>query len=74
MVDSLLRAGADETLVSDYGNKAADVIGEDVEEEKRLAEDIDSVRRSGRQGMASPRLPGVVPCLPGQGSAAQPRD
>lgn len=45
LVESLLRAGADETIVDLYGTNASDVIGALVEEEDRLAEDVDRVRR-----------------------------
>ena len=45
VVDALLRAGADETIIIDGGLKAADVIGAAVEEEEdRLAEDVERVR------------------------------
>ena len=43
-VDSLLRAGADETIVDIDGGKAADMIGQHVEEEDHLAEDVERVR------------------------------
>ena len=44
MTDSLLRAGADETVVDDRGFKAADSIGQFVDEGGRLAEDVQRVR------------------------------
>ncbi|CAB1117378.1 unnamed protein product [Ectocarpus sp. CCAP 1310/34] len=44
VVNSLLRAGADETIANVQGNKAVDMIGEDVEEEDRLTEDVERVR------------------------------
>ena len=44
VVDALLRAGADETIADMFGNKAADMIGKDVEEADRLAEDVERVR------------------------------
>eukprot|EP00903_Cladosiphon_okamuranus_P022671 g20864.t1 len=42
--DSLLRAGADETLINEDGRSAADLIAEDVEEEDRLVEDVERMR------------------------------
>ena len=45
VVDSLLRAGADETIVDHHGRKAFDMIGWDVEEHDRLAEDFERVRQ-----------------------------
>ena len=44
-VDILLRSGADETVLDDNGAAAADVVAEDVEEEDRLAEDVDRVHK-----------------------------
>ena len=43
VVDMLLRLGADETIVDDYGKTAADIVGEDVPEENRLAADVECV-------------------------------
>ena len=45
MVDFLLRVGADETIVGENGLKASDLIGAAVEEERRLAEDFERVRK-----------------------------
>ena len=45
VVDSLLRAGADETIVSDDGRKPVDAIGVNVAEESRLADEIERVRK-----------------------------
>ena len=42
VVNALLRAGADETIVDSQGNKAADLIGEDIEED-HLVEDVERV-------------------------------
>ncbi len=44
-VDVLLRSGADETIVDEDGNAAADVVGGDVEEEDRVAEDVERVHK-----------------------------
>lgn len=59
-----LSLDADENILNGQGKAAADVVGEDVGEEDSLAESTERVRklfnqRSGRQRMASPRLPGV---------------
>ena len=43
VVDALLRAGADETIVDNQGRKASDVVGGEVAEEERLAEDFERV-------------------------------
>ena len=43
MVDALLRAGADETIVDSHGFKASDLVGLEVAEEERLAEDFERV-------------------------------
>ena len=43
VVDALLRAGADETIVNAEGHKAASMIREEVEEQDRLAEDVERV-------------------------------
>ena len=45
MVDYLLRAGADETIVGENGLEASDLIGAAVEEEERLVEDFERVRK-----------------------------
>ncbi len=45
VVDILLRSGADETVLTSNGETAADVAGNDVEEDNRLAEDIERVRK-----------------------------
>eukprot|EP00752_Nemacystus_decipiens_P007696 g6879.t1 len=44
VVDSLLRAGADETILNVDGDQAADVVGGGVQEEDSLAEDVERVR------------------------------
>lgn len=45
LVDILLRSGADETIADGDGVEAAEVVGSWVEEEDRLAEDVERVRR-----------------------------
>ena len=45
VVDLLLRSGADETLVDRDGKAAADFVARDVDEEARLAEDVERVRK-----------------------------
>ena len=44
VVNSLLRVDSDETIVGMFRNKAVDVVGMSIEEDNRLAEDIDRVR------------------------------
>lgn len=45
LVECLLRAGADETIVNNDGNRAVEELGNEVEEEAdRLAEDVERVR------------------------------
>ena len=45
VVDLLLRSGADESIADEDGNVAADVMGRAVEEEHRVAEDVERVRK-----------------------------
>lgn len=45
IVDLLLRWGADETIANKEGKKAADVIGVDTEEDLRLTDDMERVRK-----------------------------
>ena len=45
VVDVLLRSGADETIVDDEAKTAADVVAFGVEEEDRVAEDVERVRQ-----------------------------
>ena len=45
VVGSLLRAGADETILNDEGKAAADVVGIRTEDVLRMAEDVDHVRK-----------------------------
>ena len=45
VVNLLLRSGADETIVDRDGKAAADVVAEDVDEEVRMAEDVERVRK-----------------------------
>ncbi len=71
MVDVLLRPGADETIVDTFGETAADVVAVQVEEGDRLADDVERARRLLANAPADRawRLPGAVPCLPGQSTA-----
>ena len=45
VVDLLLRRGADENAVDSDGQTPADLVGSEIEEEDRLAEDVERVRR-----------------------------
>ena len=45
IVDILLRSGADETIVDDQGNTAADAVGEGIEEEDADFEDVEEIER-----------------------------
>ena len=45
MVDILLRSGADETIVDDEGYRAANVVADNIEDEDRLAEDVERVHK-----------------------------
>eukprot|EP00903_Cladosiphon_okamuranus_P009132 g8725.t1 len=44
-VDALLRAAADETIANHEGRKASNIIGVFVDEDRRLADDVECVRR-----------------------------
>ncbi len=45
MVDQLLRSGADETILDEWGETAADAVARDVGEEYRVAEDEERVHK-----------------------------
>ena len=71
-----MRSGANETILT-YGEKsAADVNGDDVEDNDRLAEDVERVRELLEnapmygQSVAPSGLSGAVPRTPRQGAAA----
>ncbi|CAN0435060.1 unnamed protein product [Ectocarpus sp. 12 AP-2014] len=44
VVDPLLRSGADETILDVDGKTAADIVGDDVQQEYQLADDVERVR------------------------------